>query len=82
MPKTIEKQPDQKRIVASPASEFRVSIGEMATLFERERAELALGTHINKYLRLFATRNVLEVLRRRGLDEQISAPQEPAWLAA
>jgi Protein of unknown function (DUF3562) len=81
MPTTKQKQPDQNRIVASLASECRMPIGEMATLYERERAELAVGAHITKYLHIFATRNVLEVLRRRDLDKQISASGEPAWLA-
>jgi hypothetical protein len=41
MPTTTEKQPDQKRIVAALASECHVPIGEMATLYEHERAALA-----------------------------------------
>jgi len=40
----------------------------MATLYEHERAELALGAHIPKYLQIFATRNVLDILRQRDLD--------------
>jgi hypothetical protein len=82
MPTTNAKQPDQKRIVAALASECHVPIAEMATLCEHERAELALGAHITKYLHTFATRNVLEVLRRRDLDKQISARVKPAWQAA
>lgn len=74
MPTMNEKQPDQKRIVAALASECHVPIGEMATLYEHERAELALSAHITKYLHIFATRNVLEILRRRDLHEQVSAP--------
>jgi hypothetical protein len=81
MPSTIEKQPDQKRIVASLAAEFHVPIGEMATLYEHERAELALGAHITKYIHIFATRNVLETLRERGLDKQPSKLAEPALAA-
>ena len=81
MPTTNEKQPDQKRIVASLASECHMPIGEMATLYEHERAELALGAHIIKYLHIFATRNVLDLLRRRDLDKQIPVLGEPAWLA-
>jgi hypothetical protein len=46
-----QKQPDQTRIVASLASEFHVPIGEMATLYERVRAELAMDAHITEYLR-------------------------------
>jgi hypothetical protein len=82
MPTTNEKQPDQKRIVASLATECHVPIGEMATLYEHERAVLALGAHITKYLHIFATRNVLGVLRQRDLDKQTSAPGLPASLAA
>ena len=55
MPATNEKQPDQKRIVASLATECHLPIGEMATLYEHERAELALGAHITKYLHIFAS---------------------------
>jgi len=73
-----EKQPDQKRIVAALASECHVPIGEMATLYEHERAELALSAHITKCLHIFATRNVLEILRRRDLEERVSAPAQPA----
>jgi hypothetical protein len=71
VPARKDKQPDQERIIASLASECRVPVGEMATLYEHERAELALGAHITKYLHIFATRNVLEVLRRRDLDKRI-----------
>jgi hypothetical protein len=70
---TTEKQPDQKRIVAALASECHVPIGEMATLYEHERTELALSAHITRYLHIFATRNVLEIVRRRDLDEKILA---------
>jgi hypothetical protein len=73
MPTQNEKHPDQKRIVASLASECQLPIGEMATLYEHERAELALGAHITKYLHILATRNVLEVLRQRELGRQTSA---------
>lgn len=70
MPATIEKEPDQKRLVALLAAECHVPIGEMTTLYEHERAELALGAHITKFLHIFATRNVLEILERRGLDQR------------
>jgi hypothetical protein len=82
MPTTHQKQPDQKRIVAALASECHLPIGEVATLYEHERAELALGAHITKYLHIFATRNVLEVLRQRALDPKLPSPAAPAWLAA
>ena len=49
MPATNEKQPDQKRIVASLASECHLPTGEMATLYEHERTELASGAHTTKY---------------------------------
>jgi Protein of unknown function (DUF3562) len=81
MPTTNENQPDQKRIVASLALECRVPIGEMAALYEHERAELALGAHITKYIHIFATRKVLENHRERGLDNQPSTLVESALLA-
>jgi porphobilinogen deaminase len=81
MPARHEKQPDQRRIVASLAAECHVPIGEMATLYEHERAELVVGARITKFLHIFATRNVLEVLRKRGLDQQASKLAEPAPLA-
>jgi len=80
MPATKEKQPDQQRIVASLAKECHVPIGEMAALYEHERAELASGAHITKYLHIFATRKVLEVLHQRDLDREISAPGKSALL--
>jgi len=73
MPTTNQTQPDQKRIVASLASDCHLPIGDMATLYEHERAALALDAHVTKYLHIFATRNVLELLRRRDLDEQMPA---------
>ncbi|MCV2356393.1 DUF3562 domain-containing protein [Paucibacter sp. B2R-40] len=80
MPALTEKQPDQKRIVATLASECHVPVAEMATLYEHERAELALGAHITKYLHIFAARNVQEILRRRALAQPIAAPSRPAGL--
>lgn len=67
-----EKQPDQERIVASLAAECHVPINDMTTLYEHERAELALSAHITKFLHIFATRNVLEILRQRGLEKPAS----------
>ena len=73
MPATIEKEPDQKRLVALLAAECHVPVGEMATLYEHERAELALDARITKYLHIFATRNVLEILERRGRKPRLPA---------
>jgi len=81
MPAAREKQPDQKRIVASLAKECQMPVGEMAALYEHERAELASGAHITKYLHIFATRKVLEVLHQRALDMEISVPGKSALLS-
>jgi hypothetical protein len=78
MPAPDEKQPDQGRIVASLAVECHMPVGEMAALYEHERSELASGAHITKFLHIFATRNVLEILRKRGLDKPASKLAEPA----
>ena len=67
MPTPTEKQPDQQRIVASLASECHLPISEMATIYEHERSELALSAHVTRYLHIFATRNVLEIMRRRDV---------------
>ena len=72
MPAMFEKEPDQNRLVALLAAECHVPIGEMATLYEHERAELALGAHITKYLHIFATRNVMDILERRGVERRIA----------
>jgi hypothetical protein len=80
MPASHEKQPDQRRIVASLAAECHMPIDEMAVLYERERAALASGAHITKFLHIFATRRVLEILRQRGLDKRPSKPDVPTWL--
>jgi hypothetical protein len=80
MPASPDKQPDQKRIVAALAVKCHMPVGEMAALYEHERAELALGAHITKFLHIFATRNVLEILRKRGLGKQASKPAGRALL--
>jgi hypothetical protein len=80
MPAAKEKQPDQSRIVASLATECHMPVGEMAALYEHERAELASGAHITKYLHIFATRKVLEVVHQRDLGREISEPGESALL--
>jgi hypothetical protein len=72
MPEAKVKQPDQMRIVTSLARECHMPIGEMAALYEHERAELASSAHITKYLHIFATRKVLEILRRPDHDKTIS----------
>jgi hypothetical protein len=77
-----EKQPDQGRIVAALAVECHMQVGEMAALYEHERAELAVGAHLTKFLHIFATRNVLETLRLRGLEKQPPGIAEPALLCA
>ena len=63
-----EKQPDQTRIVALLAKESQQPIADVARLYEHERAELALGAHITKFLHIFAIRNVQEILRKRAAD--------------
>jgi hypothetical protein len=82
MPTSQGKQPDQGRIVASLADECHMPVAEMAALYEHERADLASGAHINKFLHIFATRNVLAILRQRELAKRPSTPAEPATLPA
>jgi hypothetical protein len=63
-----EKQPDQTRIVAFLAKESKQPLADIAKLYEHERAELALGAHITKFLHIFAIRNVQEILRMRAAE--------------
>ena len=72
-----DKQPDQARIVASLAEECHVPVGDMAKLYAQERAALARGAHNTKFLDIFATRRVLEVMRLRRLAKEKSALSEP-----
>lgn len=81
MPVAHRKQPDQERIIASLAAKSRVPVNDVATLFEHERAKLASGAHITKFLHIFAIRNVQEILRKRGLDEQASKLGDSILLA-
>ena len=60
------KTPDHKQIVASLAAEFNAPIDEVATLYERERAELSADAKVTTFLHVFATRHVQEILRRRA----------------
>ena len=50
----------------------------MAALYEHEWAELASHARVTNYLHIFATRKVLDVLRQRVLDKELSAPVGPA----
>jgi hypothetical protein len=63
-----EKQPDQARIVASLVRQSQLPVAVVAKLYEEERAELALGAHVTKFLHTFAIRNVQEMLRKRAVD--------------
>ena len=76
-----ERQTDQSRIVASLAAKCHLPLDDVATLYEHERAELALRAHITDFLHIFAARNVMEILRQRGLDEQAPTSGGPALLA-
>jgi hypothetical protein len=72
-----EKQPDQQQVVAALAAEFRVSIADVAALYEGERAGLLVGARNTKFLHIFVIRNVQDILRKRALDAR---PSEPAGL--
>ena len=65
----LEKQPDRKRIVALLAEDFQVPVEDVAKLYEHERAALANGARITRFLDIFATRHVQEILRKRGVED-------------
>jgi hypothetical protein len=64
----VEQQPDQTRIVALLAKQSQLPLADVAKLYEHERAELASGAYITKFLHIFAIRNVQEILRKRAAD--------------
>jgi hypothetical protein len=68
------EQPDQTRIVALLSEESHVPLDEVATLYEHERAVLAIGYRVSNFLHVFAIRNVREMLRSR--HEQANAAVE------
>jgi hypothetical protein len=59
------EQPDQTRIVTLLSEESHVPPDEVATLYERESASLAVGPHVPNFLHVFAIRNVRETLQSR-----------------
>ena len=63
---THDKQPDQKRIVAHLAEQSHVPTRDVAELYEHERAKLAAGAHVSKFIHIFAIRNVQGLLRGRA----------------
>ena len=65
-----DKQPDQRRIIALLAEESQMPIDDVATLYEHERAELAVGARTTNFLHIFAIRNVQKILRKRSLDKR------------
>ncbi len=78
-----EQQPDQKRIVALLAEESHVPVDEVAKLYEQERAELASGAHVTRFLHIFATRIVLASLHKRDIEKPAAlGGQTPAVAAA
>ena len=64
------KPPDQKRIVAFLAAECRRPVAEVADLYEHERAALALGARVTKFLHIFAIRNVQSILHLRATTDE------------
>ena len=74
----IQKPTDQTEIVASLAAKYLLPIGDVAALYEDERAKLALSAHVAAFVDVFATRNVLEILRRRGASRPPVPLRKPA----
>ncbi len=78
MSSVIENHSDEQRIVDSLASECRVPVSEIATLYAKERARLEQGAHLTEYLPIFATRNVRDIIRMRGLNKTVTPTFEAA----
>ncbi len=77
MPAAFEKPPGHGRIVAALSARSHVPAEDVAALYEHERAALAAGARITKFLHIFAIHNVQEILRKRGHDEPSIRPGGP-----
>ncbi len=76
-----EKPLDERRIVAALALQCHLPVDDVAKVYEEERAGLAMGARVTKFLPIFAIRNVQETLRKRGADKQVMASSGAALLA-
>jgi hypothetical protein len=65
-----EIQPDQKRIVAYLANESHVPTLDVAELYEHERAKLAVGANVSKFVHIFAIRKVQGILNERAIGKR------------
>jgi|GEM_PF-2354368 len=72
MPVLQDKQPDPVRIVAWLANRCHAPPEEVARLYEHERAALAVNARVTKFLHIFATRNVIKILRPHGLGKLVT----------
>lgn len=64
------KKSRQQRAIESLAQESQVPIDEVARLYDDQWAELEDGARITSFLAIFTTRNVREMLRRRGTGKR------------
>ena len=61
--------------------ECEVPVDDVARLYEREHAALAVAAHITNFLHIFAIRNVREVLRKRHVEGLATQPASRPVLA-
>lgn len=66
------QESDRKRTLAVLAEQFHAPVGDVAALYERERADLACGARVMTFLDIFVVRKVEDALRQRGRDEPAS----------
>ena len=80
MPTLLQRQADPARIIASLASECHVPVDEIAPLYTRACARLAVGARVSLYLPIFAAREVLahvhalEQAREQALEQAREQP--------
>ena len=63
----------QQRAIESLSKESRIPLDQVAKLYERERAELAVGARITAFLPILAIRKVRAALRLRGAAKRSPA---------
>jgi len=66
----FDKPPDEQRIVALLAKEGEAPLVEVAALYAEQRAALASGAKVSKFLHILAMRRVHDMLSQRRLAQQ------------
>ena len=65
MPTAHSKETLDRQNIADLASEFAIGVGEVSALYDAQCKRLLLGAKVDRYLSIFAVRNVRQQLTQR-----------------